>query len=93
MRGSREAADKGQRPAAVRTAAWRLVRRVVVGRVAADLQPEGGGQRLWQAFGGGLCGELFLEGYERLAGVGGQEAGGTGFFESLWAGRAAKTAA
>lgn len=83
MRGSREATEEGERPAAVRTTTQRVVRRVVVGRAGADLQLERGGQRLWQALGGGLCSELRLQGCERGAGVGGQEAGRADFLEAF----------
>ena len=83
MRGSRESADKGQRPAAVGTAAWGLVRRVVVGRAVANLQAEGGRQRFRQALGRSLCSELLLQGCERGAGVGVQEAGIPDFLKAL----------
>ena len=81
MRGAREAADEGQGPAAVGTAARGLVRRGIIGRAVVDVQAEGGGQRLWQTLVCGLCGELFLEGCERGAGVGVQEAGVPDFLE------------
>ena len=81
MRGSGESTDEGQRSAAVRTAARRLARGIVVGRTGADLQPERGRQRLWQTLVYGLCGELLLQDCERLAGVGMQEAGGADFLE------------